>query len=338
MIFLEETDMRKLISTLMVVFSVSVAAFAQNADAQAKAEQVIKQARAALGDESKLKSLQALSITGSSRRTFGEFQLESELEIEMMLPDKIKRTDSSQRGTSVNALNGDKLWNDFTPAMGGGGGGFFRGGGPGGPGGPGGQSVMANYFQQQQRREMLQTMFGFLITAPTSSQVQYNYVGEAQGPDGKLDVVDAKFADGILTRLYFDQQSHRLIGLSYQGKQLSQMMRRGPGGGPGGPGQGGRRQEGGGQARGQGQQPQLSPEEIEQRRKEREEAFNKLPEVDYRWAFADYKNVGGLNLPHRLTKSEGNTPNEEWEISKYKINPKLTADKFEKKEKEKAQN
>ena len=72
--------------------------------------------------------------------------------------------------------------------------------------------------------------------------------------------------------------------------------------------------------------------------KEMAEAFEKSPDVDFRWAFSDYKSVGGLNLPHRLTKSEAGTPNEEWEISKYKVNPKLTADKFEKKEKEKAAN
>jgi len=67
--------------------------------------------------------------------------------------------------------------------------------------------------------------------------------------------------------------------------------------------------------------------------KEAQERFEKAPDVDYRWAFADYKSVGGLNLPHLLTKMEGATPNEEWKISKFKINPKLAPDKFVKKEK-----
>ena len=34
-----------------------------------------------------------------------------------------------------------------------------------------------------------------------------------------------------------------------------------------------------------------------------------------------------------MTKLEAGTPNEEWEISKIKINPKLSADKFVRKEK-----
>lgn len=67
--------------------------------------------------------------------------------------------------------------------------------------------------------------------------------------------------------------------------------------------------------------------------KEIQERFEKAPEVDLRWAFGDYKSVGGLNLPHRMTKIQGGTPNEEWEISKIKINPKLSPDKFVKKEK-----
>ena len=81
-----------------------------------------------------------------------------------------------------------------------------------------------------------------------------------------------------------------------------------------------------------------TPEEIERIMKEMQDRLEKAPEVDFRWAFADYKSVNGLNLPHRITKMEGTTPNEEWEISKIKVNPKLSADKFVKKEKPPAGN
>jgi hypothetical protein len=39
-----------------------------------------------------------------------------------------------------------------------------------------------------------------------------------------------------------------------------------------------------------------------------------------------------------MTKIEGGTPNEEWEISKIKVSPKLSPDKFVKKEKSPAGN
>jgi hypothetical protein len=286
------------------------------------------------------------------------------------MPDKVKKTTNSQFGTSITAFNGDQIWNDFIPGMGGGGGNIVitRGGpgapaAPGGPGGAGGMfgpnSPMASYFQLQQRREFYQIMLGWLLTAPASAQVEFAFVGEAPGPeDSRLNVLDGKGADGFTVRLYFDQQTNQLIGLSFKAKQMrGGFGRRGPGG-PGGPGGGqdGRRPQGaqpgqppqgaqpgqppqgaqpgqppqGGQP---GQRREITPEERERMMKEFQERFEKAPEVEYRWAFGDYKNAGGLNLPHRITKIESGTPNEEWEISKIKINPKLSPDKFVKKEK-----
>jgi hypothetical protein len=339
--------MRKLILAIIAIISIPAVALAQAADAKAKAEQILKQARAAIGDEKKLKELQAISISGTQRQTFGDRQMENEIQLDLILPDKIMQTVNGQFGTRVNTLNGDQVWNDFIPAMGGGGpggGGFIaRMGGPGGPGGgPGAQNPqMAEYFQLQQRRDLYLAMIGFLLAAPPVAQLQYSYLGEAPGPEGsKLDVLEGKGANGLALRLYFDQQSHQLIGLSYKAKNMRQMGGRGPGG-PGGPG--GQRPQGPGGEQGnaqrqQGQRPELTPEERERRMKEFQERFEKAPEVDYRWAFADYKSVSGLNLPHRVTKIEGGTPNEEWEISKIKINPKLSPDKFVKKEKSPAGN
>src|SRR5262249_1148076 len=166
---------------------------------------------------------------------------------------------------------------------------------------------------------------------------------EAPGPEGsKLNVLDGKGANGFTVRLYFDQQTNQLIGLSYKAKQRGQGGRRGAGGpgGPGAPGGGQGAQPGQGAPAGQtgqggqgGQRPELTPEERERRNKEAQDRFEKTPDVDSRWAFSDYKSEGGLNLPHRMTKLEAGTPNEEWEISKIKINPKLSADKFVRKEK-----
>jgi hypothetical protein len=362
--------MKKLTLVLMLVAMVAASAFAQAPDAKAKADEVLKKARAAIGSDSKFKNVQALSAEGTIRQNQGDRQMESQLELEMLMPDKVKVSQTMQFGTNVRAFDGTNFWADFVPAvgMGGPGGGGFRNfGGPGGPGGA--NSPMATYMQQQQRREMVQILLAWFLAPPASTGMQYTYVGEAPGPENsKLDVVDAKTSDGLTTRLYFNKDTYRLVGLSYKAKQMRRAF--GGRGGPGGPGgQGGNRppqaqgqgqgqgQTGGqgqgqrpaqgqgqaqgagqGQGQGQGQRPQMTPEERERRMKEFQDQFEKAPDVDYRWAFDDYKGVGGLNLPHRLTKIEAGTPTEEWEISKYKVNPKLTADKFEKKEKEKAAN
>jgi hypothetical protein len=352
--------MRKLLFAIALMTVIAGAAFGQDA----KAEQILKQARAAIADESKWKSLQSLTATGTSRNSFGNQQMESELQLDLLLPDKIMRSTNSQMGSSVNTLNGDQYWTEFVPAvgLGVGFGGRGFGGGPGGPGGggPGGMgadSPMAKYFQMNQRREMQLVMIGFLLMAPASAQVQYTYVGEAPGPEGsKLDAINAKNANGLNLVLYLNQETHQLVGIKFKTKQLGRGgAGRGPGGGqrqpgaqggqPGQPGQGGQPAQAGQPGQGgqrqpgaQGGQPgqprpEMTPEERERRMKEAMDNFEKAPEVDTSWAFSDYKSVGGFNLPHVVTKSQGGTPNEEWTISKYKINPKLAADKFVKKEK-----
>ncbi len=335
--------MRNITLAFILILASVGAAFAQ---ADAKADAIIKQARAAIGKEDKFKAMQTLSAEGLVRQSMGQMQNESTLELETMSADRIKTTLSSQFVTQIRGFDGTNFWNDFIPGvgMGGGGGGGMRmigGGGPGGPGGPGGgaPSAMQTYMQQQQKRDLAQLLLALFLAPPASLNMTFAFVGEAPGPnDSKLNVIDAKYADGLVTRLYFTQADNRLIGLSYKAKS----QRRGGPGGPGGGQQrpqaeGGQRQ-GGGQAGGQqgqgGQRAQMTPEEIEKMRKERQEAFDKQPESDFRWAFDDYRAVNGLNLPHRITKSENGTPNEEWEISKYKANnTKITADKFVKKEK-----
>ncbi len=343
--------MKKPIIAMTLVALLAVSALAQS---DAKAEEIIKQARAAIGSESKFKNLQTLSAEGTVRQSFGDRQMESQLELEMMLPDKIRISQVQQFGTTIRGFDGSKFWNDFIPGVGMGGGGNFamRGGPGGGPGGGGANNPMFNYMQQQQQREMIQILLGWFLAPPASTGTQFKFVGEAPGPEGtKLNVVDAKTSDGIATRLYFEQESHRLIGLSYKAKNLRRGGQGGQGRGPGGQqggqaaqaggnrppqtagGQTGGQAGGQGQGQQQGQRREITAEERERRMKEFQEQFDKAPEVDYRWAFDEYKSVGGLNLPHRLTKIEAGTPNEEWEISKYKANPKIAADKFEKKEK-----
>src|SRR5262245_10032942 len=101
-------------------------------DAAAKAQQLIAQARAALGGD-KLKSL---SVTGNYRRTFGQMEMTGEVSYDLLLPDKMMKTETmspapSLEITRVETLNGDDVWED-QQQRGGGGMMVFRRG-PGGP-------------------------------------------------------------------------------------------------------------------------------------------------------------------------------------------------------------
>jgi outer membrane lipoprotein-sorting protein len=331
----------RLFPALLLVLSITAPALAQNKDA--RATEILNQARAAIGDEAKLKSLQSLSFSGSSRRVLGERETAGEIEFELLMPDKIKRTTviapiQGADFTSIEVINGDQVWFDFNSSMplgGPGGGGFGRMGGQGGPGGPGGPGANNPEARQNNTRtDVLRMLLGILAIAPTSIKAEYSYAGEAKAPDGTADVVEVKGPGNSISRVYVDQKTHRVLMVSFRSRNF-QMIRGGRGGPQGQP-------QGQGQQAGQqpGQQPgqrrELTPEEIEKRRKEFEERMAKAPEIDVFIRFAEHKNVNGLTLPHLITRSTGNNINEELTINKYKINPKLNPDKFVKKEKEKA--
>ena len=113
-------------------------------------------------------------------------------------------------------------------------------------------------------------------------------------------------------RIFFDKKSHLPLLLSYRGPKprIMTMTRQA----------GGRRK---------------MPEDI---KKAREEAEKKLQaeapappeEVDFYIRLTDHKKVGGLMLPHKLTFLTENEVSEEFDITKYQVNPQFKADRFEK--------
>jgi len=77
------------------------------------------------------------------------------------------------------------------------------------------------------------------------------------------------------------------------------------------------------------------PEDITKAREEAEkkvraEAPPAPEEVDFYIRMTDYKKVGGVMVPHKLTFLTENEVSEEFEISKYQLNPQFKADRFEK--------
>ena len=80
---------------------------------------------------------------------------------------------------------------------------------------------------------------------------------------------------------------------------------------------------------------QSSPEEIKKARNEAEKKMKEegpaIPEeVDFFIRLTDHKKVDGVMLPHKLTFLTEDEVSEEFEISKYQVNPQFKADKFKK--------
>src|SRR5262245_28596701 len=273
-------------------------------DAAAKAQQLIAQARAALGGD-KLKSL---SVTGNYRRTFGQMEMTGEVSYDLLLPDKMMKTETmspapSLEITRVETLNGDDVWED-QQQRGGGGMMIFRRG----PGGPGADPQKAQEaLRQSVRSDFARLAIGWLLTTPSSFPVEYSFAGEAESPDGKADVLDVKGPGGFATRLFLDQKTHRPLMLTYNARKpriITQTAAPGS---------------------------HRNPEEMEKRMKEMEAETAKQPEVEFRIYLSDYREVNGVALPHKLTRSIEDEVIEELEIKTVKLNPQLKPEKFVKK-------
>src|SRR5215208_5443854 len=68
--------------------------FAARSAGDTKADQLLAQARAALGGENNLAKVQGLTAAGTYQRTMGDQQVSGEITVDLQLPDKMLRTES----------------------------------------------------------------------------------------------------------------------------------------------------------------------------------------------------------------------------------------------------
>jgi len=277
----------------------------------ARAEEVLKQAREALGGE-RLQKIEGLHINGQYRRAFGDRQMAGDREISISLPDKYLVEDSMNPGgmstslSNTRGLNGERAWSGSS----GGGGMIFRM-----TSGPGGAQLTPEQMEAAQRRmyqaEFSRYLLAMILTAP-SLAVEFKYAGESDVEDIPADVLDVTAPDRFSARLFFDKKTRLPLLLSYRGPKPRMMTMTRQGG------------------------DRASPEEI---KKAREEAEKKLraeapagppDEVDFFIRLTDHRKVDGVMLPHKFTFLTESEVSEEFEISKYQVNPQFKADKFEK--------
>jgi len=301
------TSMRRLLPILILVLFSATAALADDA----RAQQILKQAREAIGGEEQLQKIQGLQIKGQYLRAFGERQMGGDREISILLPNKYLVEDAMNSGglstamINTRGLNGDKAWSENS----GGGGMVFR------MSGPGGQQASPEQVEEMQRRifsaEFSRYLLAIILTPPPALTVEYKYAGESDVEDTQADVIDVSGPDNFAVRVFFDKQSHIPVLLSYRGPKprvmtMQRLSRDG-----------------------------ATPDDI---KKAREEAVKKMSsenppapeEVDFFIRLTDHKKVGGLTLPHKLTFLTETEVSEEFEISKYQVNPQFRADLFEK--------
>ena len=173
-------------------------------------------AREALGGEKKLAAVKTIVATGRTRQVRGDNLVPIEFEIAIELPDKYVRKDeipAQESGPTISGFNGDELLQfpapgaaararrRTAPADG-----RADGGGRAGRGSP---TVKQDFARLRS------------ACSPASSAaypLTFTYVGKAEAPQGKADVLDVKGPPGpgaFAARLFINADTHLPIMITW---------------------------------------------------------------------------------------------------------------------------
>lgn len=299
--------------------------------AQDRVARVLADVKKVLGGEDKVAGLKGLTAEGPFRRSMGGRDMEGVMTLTIVRPDKMRRVEEIAMGGMVggpmmertSVLAGNIAWDDMANRGGMGGGMQIVMRGPGDGPGPGGAPAMTEEQMNEARvRRARVQLHRWLAALAAEGPAAWTDAGIAESPDGKADILETKEETGRVLRLFIDQATHLPLMVQYQDPKPMVMINGGPGGpgrGPGGAGRGGPG----------GPPPQMTPEEMQKRVEEMRK--NPPPLGTYAMHLGDYKKVDGVMLPHKIDISLDGQPNEEWTVEKYKVNPSIKADTWEKK-------
>ena len=293
-------------------------------------------AQRAIGGAKGLAGVRTLQVTGTFRRVVDNNDTEGDFEVFMELPDKYLRSEKTgtpgQPSTeTIEALVGTEVRD---AVRGGGGRGGANVGGDGSPpadlgddpaagrrdGGQGdappaeadvapgpatGPGPARGADPDAQRRARQADVSRLLLMWLLKSEVPPAWVGIAESPDGKADVLEARFADGRPTRLFLESSTHMPLMMQWD---AAPARGGGAGGRRGREGQGGQR---GGAPDGAGAVQGGPP-----------------PLVTFDMTFSDHREVNGIRLPYVITRGTNGQTRERWAISRYRVNPPFGAETF----------
>ena len=284
-----------------------------------KGASLLADARKALGGEDKLRAIKTVQAGGTFKRTAGNNTLEGDFEIFIEQPSRYRRNETTGNaggpiGERVEVLNGTEVWEEISNGFPGGRfGGFGRGGGGGqgraggGPGGgqadggrAGATAIDPERLREAQRRQRQNELARLMLIWFLTTDAPVAWVGTAQAPDGTAEVIEVKPAEGPATRVFLDATTHIPLMTTTTGF---------------GGGRGGRRGGGGGDGRGGGADGR---------------AGGPPNPITIETHLSEYKTVGGIKLPHLITRGVNGQTNEEWDFKNYRINPNLKQNTFTK--------
>jgi hypothetical protein len=157
------------------------------------------------------------------------------------------------------------------------------------------------------KQDFARLMLGMFAGSSSGFPLTFDYVAQAEAPEGKADVLDVKGPANFTARLFVNAQTHLPIMVSWRAQAPPARgggppARGGAGGAPPAPGAGG---------------PAASPQ-----------GTPPAP-VENRLYFADYRDVDGLKLPFRLRRAVGSETIEETTFDRFRINARVDPRRFE---------
>ena len=271
---------------------------------------VLAAAREALGGEKRLSAVRTFVATGRTRQVRGDNLVPIEFEIACELPDKYVRKDeipAQESGPTAAGFNGDALIQ--TPGASGPAAPSEMSGRAGGPAAPPTEAQLAAARATRvatAKQDFVRLTLGMFATSFSSFPLTFTYVGQAEAPQGRADVVDVKGAANFTVRLFVNTETHLPIMVSWQLPAP----------------QAGR---GGGRGRGPASAPSPPSSESGDAR-----AAAPAPAArEARIYYAEYRDVDGMQFPFRLRRSVAGETVEETTFDRFKINTKIDPKKFE---------
>jgi hypothetical protein len=270
-------------------------------DPTQRAREVLDKAREALGGAKRTSAVRGVSLEAELRRVEpmpgGEKRdMSGDLAIDAVVPDRYLKVETLTPFPGAPAfsigtgLDGQQAWRA--------------------PVGGGGPHIVirvmdregagaAEALLRRTRGEMARLMLITLASAPEDGGLTLAYAGEAEAPEGRADRIDVSDAGGRIGTLFLDQSTHRPLFLSFKTPLPRVQMIRA-----------------------------TSPAEAERARGGIEAA--PVPEVEARLYVSDWKAVGGILLPHRVSQTIEGGPSEEWTVTKWTLDPAFKPDHFRK--------
>jgi hypothetical protein len=330
-----------------------------------KGASLLSDARKALGGEDKLTAIKRLEAKGTITQVAGNQTLDGDVVVQIEAPDKLRIDEEiSLPGGAITinrtqAVNATEAW-DVTEGgnlpgnfgRGGRGGGGNAGGRLGGVLGalndPNAQQAQVDPARQaalkeQQRKARQTDLARYLVAFLATTTEAPAWVGTAVTPkDEKADVLEVTTADGTVTRVFLDIETHMPLMMTYSGpapRGGGGQGRRGQGGGNRGGdpaaapqgaagGQGGGNPAGGNAANApQGAAPGGAPGGDAQGGRRAGGGFQ-AQTATVEMYLGDYKVENGMKMPHHITREINGEIQEEVTIKSFKFNPNFKANTF----------